>query len=62
MPLHLWKRNIPMVEQPTLIERKTLAGGFGTVQRERGCEEEQKTTQYEMGLFHEVGGRVFTSV
>ena len=52
MPIHLVKRNIPLVKQPTLVERKTLAGGFCTIQRECRCEEEQKTTQCEMRLFH----------
>jgi hypothetical protein len=62
MPLHLGKRNVALVEQPTLIERKTLAGGFGTIQRECRCEKEKKTTQNEMGLFHGVGGGVVASV
>ena len=52
MPIHLVKRNIPLVKQPTLIERKTLAGGFGTIQREQGSQKDQQATDYEEGVFH----------
>ena len=51
MPIHLVKRNIPLVKQPTLIERKTLTGGFGTIQREQGSQKDQQATDYEEGVF-----------
>ena len=45
MPLHFGKRNVALVEQPTLIERKPLTRGTVPHRGEHGSESNKKGDQ-----------------
>jgi hypothetical protein len=59
---YLRKRDVALVEKPTLIEGKALAGVFSRAQRENSREKEKKTAEQESGLFHGVDGGIVASV